>query len=79
MCIITRFHLPGHKTRAGARRLLWIWNGYHRAGEDLGDGNPPKATPIEQWKKPWWIGDEILPNYVGIVINHEIRWNKDPS
>ena len=32
---------------------------------------------FEQWKKPGWlgyIGDEILPNYLGIIINHY----KDP-
>ena len=34
---------------------------------------------IEQWKKgPWLVrfcfGDEILPCYVGIIMNH----NKDP-
>ena len=34
--------------------------------------------PGEQWKKGRWlfrgfVGDEILPSYVGIIINHEIR------
>ena len=39
-----------------------------------------KKTTCEQWKKgPWLftvytVGDEILPNYMGIIVNHY----KDP-
>ena len=39
------------------------------------------TTPSEQWKKGTWvglgyIGDEILPRYIGIILNHDknTRW-----
>ena len=43
-----------------------------------GASHQPVYYKIEQWKKPWlfllYIGDEILPNYIGIIImpNHYI-------
>ena len=40
-------------------------NKYHGSTRTL------EVHPIEQWKKPWffrvYIGDEILPSYIGII------------
>ena len=37
---------------------------------------PFRQLTYEQWKKPGclgYIGDEILPSYIGIIINHYFR------
>ena len=37
---------------------------------------PLEDDSFEQWPKPWYVWDEMLPNYIG--IKHSLPCNKDP-